>query len=162
MNHHKQGIIFLLFMLHSSLWGMEIPPAFYPLPATLPPPVNEKLILEKANQTYITVYHFEFQKADSMLKELKKEFPNHALPYIATSNYYWWMLISGYDDNITRKLYSDNIDSALSILSRKKKTTLQNDDIYYFAILYSFKARLEMFEKKYLKAVSHFKCSVSY
>jgi len=130
-------------------------------------PQNEDILKYKARLAYTAIYNFEFSKADSIILEIKKEFPGNIMPFVVASNYYWWLLISGYNDAETEKKYSENIDLALKLLVRtpttgKTQKLLSNEEIYYFTVLHGYKARLLMMQKKYYKAISNFKTSIDY
>jgi hypothetical protein len=107
---------------------------------------------ENVYRGFSAIYNFRFIKADSIIKNLRKDFPEMAGTYILTANYYWWLIISGEDSKSARINYLANLELALQKISNEKPGHLCDDDIYNLISIYGYKARLDAMNKNYIKA----------
>jgi hypothetical protein len=107
------------------------------------------------------LYSFRFRTADSLIKETKRNYPDRAISYLLSVNYYWWLIISGEDNFENRKAFYLDLNLAQQKAGAAKKN-MSNEDIYTFINIYSYKARIEGLNKNYIKAVSHTNACVDY
>ena len=107
---------------------------------------------EDVYKGFSTIYNFQFLKADSIIKNLKKDYPEMAGTYILAANYYWWLIISGEDNKSVRINYLTNLELALQKINKVKPNLLSDDDIYNLICIYAYKVRLDAMNKNYLKA----------
>jgi len=107
---------------------------------------------EDVYQGFSAIYDFQFLKADSIIKSLKKDYPEMAITYILAANYYWWLIISGEDNKSVRVNYLTNLELALQKINKAKPNLLSDDDIYTLISIYAYKARLDAMNKNYIKA----------
>ncbi len=77
-------------------------------------------------QAYESIYNFDFDKADSIISFAKQKFSAEAWPYILSTNYYWWLIISGDKDKLRE--YDQSLKSVLRLLDKKNKETLSHED----------------------------------
>ena len=117
---------------------------------------EDSLAFKKAvYEGFNCIYNFQFSKADSIVTKLKASHPNETEVYILASNSFWWKLRSGEDNKTNRKKFSDNLSAAKSILDKKDKTKLSNEDVFNYINIFSYFARLEILDDNYLKALSY-------
>ena len=88
-------------------------------------------VIEKINNEIIypgfeALYNFQFIKADSIIDSGKKKYSDNISIHILAANYYWWMLISGEDQDNNKEKYIENLDFALHILTNKNNSPKNN------------------------------------
>lgn len=140
----KKGIFFFLVCL-----------AFKNLFAT------DEIFIRSFHYGFKSVYNFEFTKADSVFFLLKKDYPEEINTWVLGSNYYWWKIRSGDDNSFNRKKYFTCLDEVEKILNKKKSAKqITQEDIFHYINLYSYRARMELFDNNYLKVFSYMnKCN---
>ena len=118
-------------------------------------------LTELFSKGFRCVYNFEFEKADSIVVILKKNYPTEPRTYVLGANYYWWKIRSGDDNSFNRKKYSSSLDELEKLLEKKKVAKqMKQEDIFHYINLYSYRARLELLDNNYLKVFSYMnKCN---
>ena len=109
------------------------------------------------------LYDFRFHHADSLIQNIEKAFPDHYLPHLTRANYYWWKIISENPGSDHQKLYLTSLANAERIVKQLVKNK-QYDyaDVFHFINLYALKARLDLINGEYTKALRHMKNCVDY
>ena len=107
------------------------------------------------------IYNFEFVQADSSVSVLEKNYPQESRAHVLGANYYWWKIRSGDDTPFNRKKYSACLDRLQELLDKRKKAKqLTYEDIFHYINLYSYRARLELVDDGYIRALSYMtKCN---
>ncbi len=108
------------------------------------------------------LYHFQFAKADSVAKQLKKQFPTDPLSYIFSANCNWWKIISGESDEMYKKNFYDELNYSLQYLKIKDDNHLTYDDIFNYINVYSYYARIDLMEGNYFKALKQIDNFIDY
>ena len=122
---------------------------------------DEEKFTELFNQGFKSVYNFEFEKADSIVSALKKNYPEESRTYALAANCYWWKIRSGDDNPLSRKKYSSSLDELEKLLEKRKSAKqLKQEDVFNYINLYSYRARLELLDNNYMKVFSYMnKCN---
>ncbi len=105
------------------------------------------------------LYSYNFFRADSLIKTSKVKKENNW--YLTLINYYWWQTISGNDSIYFSRKAIEKADAGILNL-KKKKEKFTNNDIYSLIIFYAFKARFEILDNNYLKALRFLQKSIKY
>ena len=137
-------IIILTFFLHSKVFGREAKDYEN----------NPAIICFFKN-----LYNFSFNKADSVLLELKKSGIDKAAICNLSANLYWWKLLSGDSVDQNLKSCNENIDESINLLL---KTRLQeSNSLLNIIYSYSLKARVENYRGNTFRSfISFYKSSV--
>lgn len=118
---------------------------------------------EKSQNAVHALYHFRFHEADSLITELEKQYPNHYLPFVARSQFYWWKLIS---QPFNDKLQLRYIQSLLHAENRITQKIMNEDtgyhELFYLINIYASRARLDLMGQEYVKAIRHLARSAGY
>ncbi|MCH8331157.1 MAG: hypothetical protein IH946_07225, partial [Bacteroidetes bacterium] len=114
-------------------------------------------------QGFDAIYRYNFPKADSIIKHMRDKHGEEVQTYFLSTNYYWWLLVTGKDIPSTRERFYDNLEVMLTILdSNTMNREPNNDEIYNYVIVYGFKARLEVLHRKYFKAIRYLDDCIDY
>ena len=109
------------------------------------------------------LYDFRFHHADSLIQNIEKAFPYHYLPHLTRANYYWWKIISENPGSDQQQLYLNSLNNA-EYTVRQIFMAREYDyaDVFHFINLYALKARLDLLNGSYAKALRHMKNCVDF
>ncbi len=117
----------------------------------------------KAQSAVNALYHFRFHDADSIIGELEKQYPAHYLPSVARAQYYWWKLISQSENDSMKHQYLQSLLHAESLINHD---VLEEDsdfnDLFFLINIYASRARLDLMNQDYLKAMRHLAKSANF
>ena len=102
---------------------------------------------------------FNFRNADSLINIIEKESRNDYLFIQLKTNYYWWILITGNDNENIRALIQSNAKNSLSntrIYNDTKRECFWSSEFSHF-ISHGYLTRLHTLSKNYLQLLSHSK-----
>ncbi|MBW6478107.1 MAG: hypothetical protein K0B37_01660 [Bacteroidales bacterium] len=116
-----------------------------------------------SQEAILAINDFRFLHADSLIQTLEKTFPDHYLPYLTRANYYWWKIISENPGPDQQQLYLNNLNNAENIIRQMVHTReYYYADVFHFINLYALRARLDLLNGEYTKAMRHLKNCVDY
>ena len=116
----------------------------------------EDTFFNSFNKGFKFIYNFEFKKADSLISEFKKKYSSAPQTQILSANYFWWKIRSGEDTKENRKKYSEYLDNLEKCLDKKKEAKqISYEDVFHYINLYSYRARMELLDNHYIKALSY-------
>lgn len=121
---------------------------YIPAKATEPP------FKKQINEGYLSVYDFNFRKADSIVSCVLKEAPEDENGFLLAANLYWWKLRTGEDSESMRKQFMAALTVAEGLL-KKKNSPLCDEDLFHCIQVYSFMSRLELLSEHYFSAFSY-------
>lgn len=104
------------------------------------------------------LYHFRFEDADKKIQEMKLTAGTHYLPHLMRSHYYWWRLISQEMDDQSSRNYLESLSlaqQASQVLLRQGQPSFT--DVFHLINLYALKARLDVLNGEYVRAIRHMK-----
>lgn len=119
-------------------------------------------LFTQVNQGFEYIYNFEFVKADSLIGVMRKKYAMQPMTYLLSANYFWWMIISGEDNEINRLRFRQDLDLANTILKSQPSDSLSNEELFILINTYSFKSRLELKQKNYLKGMFYVNDCIRY
>ena len=126
-------------------------------------PLQANSVKRDANQAMIALYNFHFQVSDSIIRRMEKNFPEHYMPHLMRAQYYWWQIISNDLDLLQQGNYRASLVKAESLAKELVKTKNYNyNDVFQFINLYALKARIELLNSEYLRALRHMRNSVEF
>jgi hypothetical protein len=108
------------------------------------------------------LYNFQFQKADSLVKQFKNQYPVHPLSYIFAANCCWWKMVSGDSSQSCKQSFNNELNNSLKYLDAGKQYPMSNWDIFNYINVFAYKARLDLMERNYFKAISHVDALIEY
>ncbi len=118
---------------------------------------------DKSQNAVKALYHFRFQEADSLIAQLEKHYPAHYLPYVVRSQYYWWKLISQPVNDKTKLRYRESLLHAEErIIQNLSEDNPDDHDLFHLINIYASKARLDLMNLDYWKALQHLHKSAGY
>ncbi len=119
-------------------------------------------LFNQVNQGFEYIYNFEFVKADSLIGVMRKKYAMQPMTYLLSANYFWWMIISGEDNAVNRLRFRQDLDLANTILKSQPSDSLSNEELFILINTYSFKSRLELKQKNYLKGMYYVNDCIRY
>jgi len=116
-----------------------------------------------SHETMLALYDFRFHHADSLIHIMEETSPDHYLPHLTRANYYWWRIISENPGLDLQQFYISNLNNAENIIRQMVKDK-QYDyaDVFHFINLYALRARLDLINGEYTKALMHMKNCVDF
>ncbi|TVQ88272.1 MAG: hypothetical protein EA393_09325 [Bacteroidetes bacterium] len=126
-------------------------------------PLQANPVKSDAQKAMITLYNFQFQVSDSIIRRMEKNFPEHYMSHLMRAQYYWWQIISNDLDLLQQKNYQASLVKAESLAKELVKTKNYNyNDVFQFINLYALKARIELMNSEYLRALRHMRNCTDY
>lgn len=125
--------------------------------------LNASVLNTLSHDAMMALYDFRFHHADSLIQNMEEAFPDHYLPHLTRANYYWWKIITDNPDPGQQQLYLASLTNAENI-TRQLVNEKQYDyaDVFHFINLYALRARLDLVNGEYMKALRHMKNCVDY
>ncbi len=118
---------------------------------------------DKAQKALNALYHFRFYDADSIIGQLEENHPSHYLSSIARAQYYWWKIISQPVNDQLKEKYLQNLLRAEDILTGNfPKNEPCFHDLFHLINVYASRARLDLMNQDYLRAIRHLSRSAGY
>ena len=116
-----------------------------------------------AKTALTAIYDFRFHDADSLLNHMETNYQESYLPHLVRASFYWWLIISEDDGSLNKERYIATLSKAEDIINRVVQNNSHNyRDIFHFINLYALKARLDLLNGNYLKALRHMKNCVDF
>jgi tetratricopeptide (TPR) repeat protein len=111
----------------------------------------------------IAIYDFRFHDADSLLNHMETNYRGSYLPHLVRAGFYWWLIISEDDSSVNKERYIASLSKAeISINTVFQNNSYYYKDIFHLINLYALKARLDLLNGNYLKALRHMKNCVDF
>jgi hypothetical protein len=104
---------------------------------------QEKNVREKVAQGFQYLYDFQFQKADSISQKTLSLYPQHPLAHLLRAHYFWYLIVSGLNNNVNQEKCKSALKSAEKLQENKKKSLLNNDELFTQISIEVLYARLE-------------------
>lgn len=124
---------------------------------------TSQTIEEEAGKGLNSLYHFRFAEADSIISDLEQNFPDHYLSSVVRANYFWWKMISQQQND---EVESNYLQSLMQVEDQLTHAAIHDnasyDDLFYAIHLYAFRARLDLMNGDYFKALRHLNQSIGY
>ena len=99
------------------------------------------------------MYNFEFDRAESQFRWLKRRYPLHPLPYFLIALNHWWKILPNTSNTQYDNVFTDYLDSAIFFSKRLLKKNQEHIEATFFlAAAYGFKARFQGERKEWIKA----------
>lgn len=103
------------------------------------------------------LYNFQFNRADSLRLELKRNYNYSPWTYLYEANYYWWKIISGENNDENVECFYKALTTA-----RSKTGNIVTDEYQFLRIvIYSFMSRLDLMQSKYVNTLVELKKNLS-
>jgi len=104
---------------------------------------QEKTVQKKIEEGFRYLYDFQFHKADSISSKILASYPNEALAHLLRAHYYWYLIISGLNNQINQGNCKTALINAEKLQHNKKNSTLSNDELFTKITIQVLFARLE-------------------
>jgi len=109
---------------------------------------------------FSSIYNYNF--ADAKTKADNYSSINLVEKDLINANYYWWLIISGENSEQNQAKCNTYLNNVLDKLSLIKTTNLTENEVFSYIYIYSYKARLEIFNNKNIKALMHLYNAIDY
>ena len=125
--------------------------------------INASCINSLSAEAMLALYDFRFHHADSLIQNMEETFPDHFLPHLTRANYYWWKIISENPGSEQQQLYLSSLNNAENIVKQLvRRKQYDYADVFHFINLYALRARLDLINGAYTKALRHMKNSLDF
>jgi tetratricopeptide (TPR) repeat protein len=125
--------------------------------------LNASVLNSISQEAMLALYDFRFHHADSLIQNMEETFPDHYLPHLTRANYYWWKIISEDSGSNQQQLYVSSLYIAENFVKEwASSKQYEYADVFHFINLYALKARLDLINGEYTKALRHMKSCVDY
>jgi tetratricopeptide (TPR) repeat protein len=104
--------------------------------------------------------NFHFTSADSICSLMERNHAHSYLTHLTRANYYWWHIISQEYDSELEKKYLNSLDKAQRAIVLSDQA--EYSDIFYYINIFALKARLDVKNNEYLRAVNHLRRCIVY
>ncbi len=114
-----------------------------------------------ANKAIQALQKFDFQKADSLCNAMEQVSSGY-LTYLTRANYLWWQIVTQAPDEELEQRYLASLDKAYEAIQIKINSEYNHEDLFYFINIFALKARLNVKNKEYIRAIRHLRNSIGY
>ncbi len=108
---------------------------------------------EYFNRTLLSLYQFDFQKADSLSSLMNAHHPGHYLSAFSRTHYYWWMLISHAEPKPWEEKYAGSVAHSIAAIDPVIERSFTYNDVFYFINIYAMQARLSLKNGKLIRTM---------
>jgi tetratricopeptide (TPR) repeat protein len=158
------GLIFIFSLIGSGLIAQQ--PTYYTGPYdSLAGNIllKNRYVEIEATQAMYDLYNMHFDRANSHLNYLKKQYGWHPLPYFLYGLSYWWRLLPyGAQETRWDDTFLAYMDTALVLSERLYDEVSEIEGAFFLAAVYSFQGRLYSERGDYIKASFTGKNSLKY
>jgi hypothetical protein len=108
---------------------------------------------QELQQSFLYTYQFQFQKADSSIGALKRNYSKAAV-YIASANCLWYKIVCNAQNKALQKQYDIELQKAENLCKQntsKEKSSAEN--LYEIINVYGQRTRIEGYRKNYFKSL---------
>ncbi|MFP4287974.1 MAG: hypothetical protein ACLFQS_01845 [Bacteroidales bacterium] len=107
-------------------------------------------------KSFLALYNFRFDKADSLIGHMHLHYPQHFLTYLSKANFFWWKMISQKHDPLVLKEYYKSLEKAEDLLiSGYQRDNNRAFIDYHLANIYALRVRIELMNGNYLKSFNY-------
>lgn len=125
--------------------------------------LNASFLNSLSAEAMLALYDFRFHHADSLIQNMEETSPDHYLPHLTRANYYWWKIISENPGIEQQQLYLISLNNAENIVKQLvRRKQYDYADVFHFINLYALRARLDLINGGYTKALRHMKNCVDF
>ena len=108
---------------------------------------------------FSAIYHYEFVKAESIIKDFKYYHFNNPWPYLLATNYYWWRYISGEENQSILNQFNNNLKATETRLNTKDFK--ENNNLFCLIMVYMYKARVKLLYREYIATLNAVKKNIN-
>lgn len=108
------------------------------------------------------MHRFDFHRADSLAQILERHHPNHFLTHFTRANYNWWLIITHPRDGNLERAYLSSLNNALEAIEKSSGSNMAGNKLFWVINIYAFKARLDLMNHNFLKAIRHMDKCIGY
>lgn len=122
---------------------------------------QSNLLKQDLQKIYTQIQLFNFRTADTLLQS-KSISANNEVQQLARANFFWWLIVSGEDNDQNRKSYFNSSDLVLNKFNDTNPEKLKNEQLYIVITAYANKARIEGLNKNYFRGFSYINTCLRY
>ena len=124
------------------------------------PVTRQSALEEMLDQTMMALYAFEFEKADSISREMQTMAPGHYLGHFTRANYLWWLIVTNPPDEDLEHAYASAVRQAQESIPSGTGFGLKPDELFYSINIYAIQARLSLKNKEYITTLRQLRAGV--
>ncbi|MEA1877181.1 MAG: hypothetical protein U9N86_09960 [Bacteroidota bacterium] len=150
-------------MIKSCKYAFTIPTILYLLVFTSMAGLSqntheEKLVLD----FFESLYHYNFEESLIELAQVKKDLADRPEVYISTSNYYWWIMMTGKENKASSLSFAEANMAVINRYRNYQPKQLSEDELFAIVHGYAYQTRYALHKKRYLKGLSNLKQIMPY
>lgn len=119
---------------------------------------EEELVLD----LFESLYQYNFEESLIELAQIKIELRDRPEVYISTSNYYWWIMMTGKKDKASSQSFEEANLAMINRYRNNQPKQLSADELFAIIHGYAYQTRYALHKKKYLKGLSNLKQIMPY
>lgn len=109
-----------------------------------------------------SMYNFEFRRADSQFRWLKKKYGWHPLPYFLLGLSQWWRIMPNFNDHHYDEPFLTYMDSAIYVAQNIFDKGSEVEGGFFLSAAHAFKGRLYAERHSWRKAATEGKSALKY
>jgi hypothetical protein len=109
----------------------------------------------QAEEVILSLYEFDFHKADKLSSGLLRENPSHYLSHFSRVYYYWWMMISSPRPVEFEASYRESIQRAIPLARNALDREPAHEHAFFFINLHAMMARLDLQQGAWIRTMKN-------
>lgn len=125
------------------------------LSASNPVEAQDRLETGKVLEFFHAIYRYDFTAAEKLLKEVRLENPGQPGTLLCESNYYWWLMMTGMEDEKTIAQFESANRAVIDYYAGQAPTSLTPSGIFSIIHGYAYQTRYLLHHKKHIPGISN-------
>ena len=110
--------------------------------------------IHTVDSLFLHLYEFDFEQATKKIQKLRIVMIDKPELYVYNANYYWWLLISGRNDENYLQKCRQELLHGINDVEMEHEDEVSSS--FLLLTMYTFLVRLELYENNTLKAIFYF------
>lgn len=106
---------------------------------------------------FSSIYNYDIQGAERNLAKVKKELKEEPEAGLCETNYYWWLMMMGEENEKNRTAFENANLKLIDDLGKVAPEKLSPDEVFAIIHAYAYQTRYSLHHKKYGKGISNIK-----
>jgi hypothetical protein len=102
-----------------------------------------------------SIYNYDFRSAPIKLSKVKSELKNKPEAWLCETNYYWWLMMIGEENEINQAGFEKANQTIIDKLGSIPADQLSPDEIFAIIHAYAYETRYSLHHKKYFQGISN-------
>lgn len=124
--------------------------------------LNDMQVQIESTEGVNDMYNFEFARADSQFRWLKKKYDGHPLPYFLLGLSQWWRIVPQIENEEFDEAFMAYMDSSMVLSQKLFEQGNQVEGAFFISAVHAFRGRLHAERRQWRKAASDGKNAMKY